>query len=170
MNTFDLYSINENCKFALQEIESNWEEHNDDIVQEYLALCETRDEAILSACSSIKALKAQEELQTSRMNELKSFRDRTRSMIDNIENGLKGIMEIGERIESEKGKVLVSKSEATKIIDGTNFAELYESFPLLIKRKIEYSPNISEIKQAIKDGADIQFAEIVQNKSLRITI
>ena len=71
----------------------------------------------------------------------------------------------GERFESPKVKVSYRKTEVVDVkADFVEWAK--KNAPQYVRTKVEEAPDKNEIKQALKNGQEIPFVELVENKNL----
>jgi CRISPR/Cas system type I-B associated protein Csh2 (Cas7 group RAMP superfamily) len=95
---------------------------------------------------------------------LEAIRNSRKNALDRLKTNLKGAMELYGIVElkSPTMKVSFRKSESVVVND---LSQLEERF---VKTQVSKTADKVAIKQAIKDGEDVQGAELVINQSLQI--
>lgn len=119
--------------------------------------------------SSINSLAAEANLLNTKKKTLETRVDKLKSTL------LTALLNIkGEKVQGEIFGFAVRNSERVEVPDIRRFFEAMEANPedkqLYVTVKHTETPNKTEIKKAIKNGAEIPGAVIVQNKTLQVKV
>lgn len=131
----------------------------DDLVME-------KNKKIENIALYIKNLNAEIEAINNEVETFKKRKEKAQNKVNSLTNYLNGILK--NNFKTSKVEIKFRKSESVSIKDGHLFVEwAKQNKPLLLSYK-QPTPNKTEIKMAIKNGEVIEFAEIVENRSINI--
>jgi hypothetical protein len=125
-----------------------------------------RDTKLENVACWIKNLKVESDALKQEETNLKSRRQTTDNQIERLTNYLEYALN-GEKFKTSKVAISYRNSKSVNIIDEEKFIEWAQgnNADLL---KIKTEPSKTAIKEAITNGQEVQFADIVENKSITI--
>lgn len=160
----NLYEItNAIANFVPEVDEFTGELLNADILDMLNMERDTKIESIALYIKNLNALAADIKAEKDNLAErLKSTERKADSLKEYLANALNG-----EKFETGKCKVSYRKSSQVIFSDNfTHWARL--NAPDLVKEYVEYKPDKTAIKEAIKAGRDVFGAEIIENVNLQV--
>ena len=159
-----LYEIdNAIANFVPEVDEFTGELLNADILDRLNMERDTKIESIALYIKNLSALAADIKAEKDNLAErLKSTERKADSLKEYLANALNG-----EKFETGKCKVSYRKSSQVIFSDNfTHWARL--NAPDLVKEYVEYKPDKTAIKEAIKGGREVFGAEIIENVNLQV--
>lgn len=156
-----LYEINADYTELLQTLEEEGGDLSLELEKQWDAIHAERDQKVLNYCAVYKNILAEQEVFAAEAKRLGAIASNLKKQAESLKDFLAQQIEPGEKFEGETHKVSWRKSERVEITDPLSVHESYrEPQPDKILK--------TEIKRAIKEGADIDFAELVTVQNLQI--
>lgn len=156
-----LYEINADYAQILETLEAEGGDLPLALEKQWDAIHAERDQKVLNYCAVYKNLLAEQKVFADEAKRLSDIARGLKAQADALKNLLAQQVEEGEKFEGETHKISWRKSERVEITDPLGVHESYrEPQPDKILK--------AEIKRAIKEGAEIDFAEIVTVQNLQI--
>ena len=141
-------------------------EVNAEITDELLTLYAERDEKIENFALWHKNCLAESEAIAKEIKTLQDRKKRLDSKTAWIDSVLKYALN-GEKFETPRVQIGYRKSTVVEIADDEAFCERYSGTDF-IKTKIETAPNKEEIKKALKNGDELDGAELITKQNMWI--
>lgn len=160
----NLYEINRDIEnFAFDIDEETGEVLNADELDALQMERDTKIENIALYIKNLTALAADIKAEKDNLAErLKSTERKADSLKQYLANALNG-----EKFET--GKCKVSYRKSSQVMLSENFTEwAKQNAPDLVQEKVEYKPDKTAIKEAIKGGREVFGAKIVENVNLQV--
>ena len=164
----DLYKIKQNYLKALDDLEIDEETGEIINFEEVEAIVGNMEEKIENVACYIKNLSL---LRDGIKNERQTLAKREKALdkkIEYLKNTIEDCMlSIGKtKFETEKVKITFRKTTVTEIFEGfLNWAMIHAEKLLNYK---EPEPSKTAIKEAIKNGEDVQFAALVEKQNIQL--
>jgi cell division septum initiation protein DivIVA len=146
-------AVNAQAEQAEGEISEDWSELLD-------AVTEERDIKALGIASYIKNLTAEAEAIKAEKQKLAKRQAATENRIESLKNYLSAYLRQGEKISDATTVIGWRKSTVLHILDESAIPDAYF--------KVERTPMKTEIKDAVKNGAEIGGVELVEKQSIQI--
>lgn len=160
----NLFELDKEFRNAVAQVEFMAEQNDGEIdaglEAEMDRLSLDRANKALNLAGYIKELSAEADMIKAQEKRLAEMRRVKENRADRLERYLAGILQTGEKLEAPWAKISWRKSSSLAIDD---YAEIPESF-----FKIEKSPKIAEIKEAVKGGAVFEGVRLVDRMNLQI--
>lgn len=156
-----LYEINEELASIEAQLEESGGEISEALERAWDKIGAERDEKLANYCGYYKNLDAQYKSFDSEAKRLAAIAKSYKAQRDSLKEFLAGQLKEGESFGNGVHKLSWRKSERVEILDPLG---VHESFRVPQPDKILKD----DIKRAIKEGADIPFAQIVEHQNMQI--
>lgn len=158
-----LYEITQNMKQLNNYLDDD--EFNEETYNNTLSIIKTElSNKSTSLIHVIKNIESDEIAIENEIKRLKAIKDRKRKNLESLKEYIKTCMEQMNltKIETPLGNFSLRKSESVNIINPVKIPAQY------LNTVVEYKPDKVKIKEDIKNGIEVEGAEIVTNNNLNI--